>query len=362
MPAWADADIIFSNANVYTGDERQPRAEAIAVKGDRIIFVGSTREAQRFIAETTRVIDLHGQTVLPGLTDAHCHIFGIGERELNLNLEGARTRADFLAKVEKRFAETEPGRWVTGRGWIETFWDPPTFPTAADLDKVAPGSPVFLTRADGHAAIVNSAALRLAGITAETPAPFGGEILKDKATGQPTGMLIDNAKELVARYIPAASAAEKEDALLRGVKREIELGWCEIQNPGSDVAEVEIMRRLFDTGQLKLRIYNAVSGPGEPADELLTEGASIGTNGGRFTQRTIKFYADGALGSRGAALLQKYADADTSGFLTNKPETLRARFRAGFASWHSGANACHRRPRESHRPRSLRRGIQEGAA
>ncbi len=141
----------------------------------------------------------------------------------------------------------------------------------------------------GTPAIVNTAALRLAGITAETHAPFGGEILKDKATGQPTGMLIDNAKELVARYIPAASAAEKEDALLRGVKREIELGWCEIQNPGSDVAEVEIMRRLFDTGQLKLRIYNAVSGPGDPADQLLTEGASIGTNGGRFTQRTIKF-------------------------------------------------------------------------
>ena len=272
------------------------------------------------------MIDLHGQTVLPGLTDAHCHIFGIGERELNLNLEGSRTREDFLAKVGKRFAETEPGRWVTGRGWIETFWDPPTFPTAADLDKVAPGSPVFLTRADGHAAIVNTAALQLAGITAETPAPFGGEILKDKTTGQPTGMLIDNAKELVARYIPATSAAEKEDALLRGVKREIELGWCEIQNPGSDIDEVEIMRRLFDRGQLKLRIYNAVSGPGGPADQLLTEGASIRTNGGRFTQRTIKFYADGALGSRGAALLEKYADADTSGFLTNKPENLRPVF------------------------------------
>ena len=241
-------------------------------------------------------------------------------------MKGLGRAQDFLAKVGKRFAETEPGRWVTGRGWIETFWDPPTFPTAADLDKVAPGSPVFLTRADGHAAIVNTAALQLAGITAETLAPFGGEILKDKATGQPTGMLIDNAKELVARYIPAESGAEKEDALLRGVKREIELGWCEIQNPGSDLAEVEIMRRLFDRGQLKLRIYNAVSGPGGPADQLLTEGASIRTNGGRFTQRTIKFYADGALGSRGAALLEKYADADTSGFLTNKPETLRAVF------------------------------------
>jgi predicted amidohydrolase YtcJ len=180
------ADTVFSNANVYTGDERQPRAEAIAIKGERIIFVGSTDKARPFITETTRVIDLHGQTVLPGLTDSHCHIFGIGERELNLNLEGTRTRADFFAKVEKRFAETDPGRWVTGRGWIETFWDPPTFPTAADLDKVAPGSPVFLTRADGHAAIVNSAALQRESLPKRrrlSAAKSSGQ-----TTGQPTGM------------------------------------------------------------------------------------------------------------------------------------------------------------------------------
>ena len=119
-------------------------------------------------------------------------------------------------------------------------------------------------------------------------------------------MLIDKAKELVARHIPTATAAEKREALLRGAKREIELGWCEIQNPGSDLDEVEIVRQAFDAGELKLRIYNAVSGPGKPAEQLLADGASIRTNGGRFTQRTIKFYADGALGSRGAALLEKY--------------------------------------------------------
>jgi predicted amidohydrolase YtcJ len=321
-PAWAGADTVFSNANVYTGDEHQPRAEAIAVKGERIVFVGSTDEARPFIAEKTRVIDLHGQTVVPGLTDAHCHIFGVGEREMNLNLEGTRTREAFLAKVAERVATTEPGKWVTGRGWIETFWNPPAFPSAVDLDKIAPDNPVFLTRADGHAAIANSAALKIANVTAETPTPFGGEILKDKETGKPTGMLIDKAKELVASHIPAATTAEKREALLRGAKREIELGWCEIQNPGSDLDEVEIIRRAFDASELKLRIYDAVSGPGEPAEQLLADGASIRTNGGRFTQRTIKFYADGALGSRGAALLEKYNDADTSGFLVNKPETL----------------------------------------
>jgi predicted amidohydrolase YtcJ len=317
---------VFVNGNVYTGNDRQPHAEAVAVSRNRITFVGSTADAKKRAGKETRVIDLHGQTVLPGMTDAHCHIFGVGEREMHLNLEGNNTRDEFLARVKERAARTEPGKWITGRGWIETFWKPPQFPTAADLDAIAPDNPVFLTRADGHAAVANSAALKIAGVTAETPNPFGGEILKDPATGAPTGMLVDHAKELVAKHVPAATAADKEKALLLGAKRELELGWCEIQNPGSDLDEVAIMRRLLDSGEVKLRVYNAVSGPGEAAERLLSEGATLPSNGGRFTQRTIKFYADGALGSRGAALLEKYADADTSGFLTNEPEKLRPLF------------------------------------
>ncbi len=324
--AAGEAGILFLNGNIYTGNDRQPRAEAIMVKGDRIAFVGSAAEARRKSGADAQTIDLHGQTVLPGFTDAHCHIFGAGEREMNLNLEGTRTREDFLARVKERVGTTGAGKWVTGRGWIETFWMPPAFPTAADLDEIAPENPVFLTRADGHAAVANSAALRIAGITSESPNPFGGEILKDKTSGAPTGMLLDHAKELVEKHIPSPSAAEKEEALLLGARRSMELGWCEVQNPGSDIGEAEIMQRLYQAGRLKLRIYNAVSGPGGPADRLLADGAVIGANGGRFTQRTIKCYADGALGSRGAALLKKYADADTAGFLTNKEEDLRPLF------------------------------------
>jgi len=319
------ADSIFVNGNIYTGNEKQPRAEAIAVKGDRIEFVGSTVEIRKRAGKAARVVDLKGRTVLPGLTDGHCHIFGVGEREMHLNLEGTNTREEFLAKVKERVAQTEPGKWVTGRGWIETFWTPPDFPTAAELDQIAPDHPVFLMRADGHAAVANTAALRIAGITNETPNPFGGEILKDKASGAPTGMLLDHANELVEKHIPPPTSADKEQALLLGVKRSLELGWCQIQNPGSSLAEVEIMRRLVADGRVKLRIYNAVSGPGEAADRLLTDGP-VAEAGGRFTQRAIKFYADGALGSRGAALLEKYADADTSGFFTNKPEELRPLF------------------------------------
>ncbi|MGZ4966733.1 MAG: amidohydrolase [Chthoniobacterales bacterium] len=315
-------DVIFVNGNIYTGNEKQPRAEAVGVSADRISFVGSNDEARKLASNAMRIVDLGGHTVLPGLTDAHYHIFGVGFREMNLNLEGLRTREEFLAKVKERVAQTPPNEWLTGRGWIETFWKPATFPTAKELDEIAPHNPVFLTRADGHGAVANSAALRIAGITSETANPFGGEILKDKSTGAPTGMLLDHANELVAKHIPPPSTADKEKAFLLAAERSVRLGWCEIQNPGSDLTEVEIMRRLIDAGTVKLRVYNGVSGPGEAADRLLADGPVIGAKGGRVTQRTIKFYADGALGSRGAALLEKYSDADTSGFLTNKEETL----------------------------------------
>ncbi|MDQ6656249.1 MAG: amidohydrolase family protein, partial [Verrucomicrobiota bacterium] len=320
------ANLLFVHGNIYTADYAHPHAEAIAIQGERILFVGSNEEARKLAAEDARVVDLHGLTVLPGLTDAHCHIFGVGQREMTLNLEGTKTREDFLARVKERVASSQPGQWITGRGWIETFWTPAEFPTAAELDQIAPDQPLFLERADGHAGVANSAALKIAGITAETPNPFGGEILKDKQSGAPTGMLLDHAKELVEKHIPAPSKADKERALTLGAQRNLELGWCEVQNPGSDLAEVEIMRRLTDSGQVKLRIYNGVSGPGPAAEQLLREGATIGASHGRFTQRAIKFYADGALGSRGAALLEKYSDADTSGFLTNKPEELRPWF------------------------------------
>src|SRR5207247_7581504 len=132
------AEIIFINCNVYTGNEQQPHAEAIAVHRDRIIFVGTNADADKFRGDKTRIVDLAGKTVAPGLTDSHCHIFGIGEREMHLNLEGTNTREDFLRNVKERVAQTEPGKWIVGRGWIETFWKPPQFPTRRELDQVAP--------------------------------------------------------------------------------------------------------------------------------------------------------------------------------------------------------------------------------
>jgi predicted amidohydrolase YtcJ len=322
------AQTVFINGNVYTMNEREPHAEAIAVKGDRIIFVGSNADAKKYeSASGSRRIDLAGKTVVPGLTDSHCHIFGIGERELTLNLEGTNTLEDFLAKVKERVAKMEPGKWVTGRGWIETFWKPPQFPTRADLDKIAPDNPLFLTRADGHAAIANTAALRIAKIDKETPNPFGGEILRDKQTGEPTGMLLDHAQELVRKNIPQPTNADRREAFVVGVKRELSLGWCEIQNAGSNLEDLPPMRQALEAGQCKIRVYNAAYSPGPAGAALLHDGPTLNAFDHHFTQRTIKVVFDGALGSRGAALLAPYSDApETSGYLTQKESELHPIF------------------------------------
>jgi Predicted metal-dependent hydrolase with the TIM-barrel fold len=321
------ADTIFLSGNVRTVNEKQPHAEAIAVKADRIALVGSNSDTQKLRGDKTKLIDLHGNTVTPGFTDSHCHIFGIGERELRSNLEGSNTLADFLAKVGERVRQTERGRWVTGRGWIETFWQPPQFPTREDLDKIAPEHPLFLIRADGHAAVANSAALKIAGINRDSPNPFGGEILKDKSTGEPTGMLLDNAMDLVSKNIPPLIESEREQALLAGIDREIKLGWCEIQNAGSELPDQVVIKRAFDAGKVKLRLINAAYGPGEAAAKLLQNGPTINAYDHRFTQRTIKVMFDGALGSRGAALLAPYSDKpDTSGYLTQNESELLPMF------------------------------------
>src|SRR2546423_3893535 len=327
--AFADepAQTVFVNGNIYTMNERQPHAEAIAVKGDRIVFVGSNDDAKKFQTSGARTVDLAGKTVVPGLTDSHCHIFGIGERELTLNLEGTNTLEDFLAKVKERVAKTERGKWITGRGWIETFWKPPQFPTRADLDKIAPDNPVFLTRADGHAGIANSAALRIAKIEKETPNPFGGQILHDKQTGEATGMVLDHAQELVRKNIPQPSETERREAFVVGVKRELSLGWCEIQNAGSNLDDLPPMRQALEAGQCKIRVYNAAYSPGPAGAALLRDGPTLNQFDHHFTQRTIKVVFDGALGSRGAALLPPYSDApETSGYLTQKESELQPIF------------------------------------
>jgi predicted amidohydrolase YtcJ len=315
------AEILFKNGNIYTVDEGQPKAEAIAVQYGKIVFVGSNLDAKKYEVKGVKVVDLKGRTVVPGLADAHYHLSGVGFREMNLNLEGTTSLQDFLTKVKARVDKAKPGDWVTGRGWIETFWTPQSFPTRQDLDKIAPNNPVYLTRADGHGAVANSAAFKIAGIDRNTEAPFGGEIMKDKA-GEPNGMLLDRAQGLVGKHLPASTPADYEQALILGAKRTVELGWTQIQNAGTDWKEVEMLKRLYEQGKVKLRIYEAIRGPGPDAEKLLRKGPDVGLYDNRLTVRTIKVSIDGALGSKGAALLENYSDHETNGFLTQKPEQV----------------------------------------
>src|ERR1043166_5940502 len=271
VPQPAAADIVFRNGNVYTANDKAPRAQAIAVKGDRIVFVGSNEAAQKFVGANTRVVDLKGNTVLPGFTDSHQHLSGVGQREMTLNLEGTSSLDDLLAKLKARVDQAKPGEWVTGRGWIETHWQPPVFPTRWDLDKVSSNNPVILGRADGDGAVANSAALKLAGVDKNTPNPFGGEISKDKKSGEPNGMLLDHAQELVRRKLPPTTRADAERAVVLGVNRDLSLGWTQVQDPGGSYEDVDIFKKLYSAGTIKLRIYKAVYGPGPNAPRLLNE-------------------------------------------------------------------------------------------
>ncbi len=317
------ADLILTNATIYTGDSTAAPVEAVAVKDGNIVYVGDADGAAEFQGTDTEVIDLTGRFVFPGFVDAHAHFGGIGDRELSLNLQGINSKDEFLAKVEEAVERVAPGEWVTGRGWIETFWDPPVFPTRHDLDRIAPDNPVLLSRADGHASIANSAALRAAGVTGATPSPPGGAINLD-ADGEPTGMLIDRAQGLVSRLVPGETEATRERALELASERSARLGWTQIQDAHGSWSEVERMRRLYADGRIKVRIYKAISGPGGGADSLIALGPQPSEFDDRFTVRTIKVVMDGALGSRGAALLEPYSDdPHTRGLITTDTIALR---------------------------------------
>ena len=319
------ADLVLKNGLVYTLNDDQPRAEAVAVRYGQIVFIGSTADAKKYEAKTTRVVDLKGKVVIPGLADAHYHFAGVGYREMNLNLEGTISLADFLAKVKARVAQAKPGEWVTGRGWIETFWTPQAFPTRQDLDAIAPNNPIYLTRADGHASVVNSAALKLAKLDKTTENPNGGEIMKDKA-GEPNGMLVDRAQGLVGKLLPAPNAADLEKALLLADQRSLSLGWTQVHDAGVGYDQINLVKRLYEEKKLKIRLYEAVRGPGADAQRLLKEGPTIGLYDGRLTVRTIKITIDGALGSKGAALLENYSDHDTNGLLMYSQEQVMPTF------------------------------------
>jgi predicted amidohydrolase YtcJ len=297
-----------------------------------ILLLGTT-----VLAQSAAAPEDFEPAALPGLTDAHYHLRGVGERELTLNLAQARSLDELLARLGA-WAEAHPdAAWITGRGWLETHFEPPVFPTRHDLDAVVPDRPVFLTRADGHGGVANSRALEIAGIDRDTEAPFGGEILKD-ARGEPTGMLIDRAQALVRRHIGDAGRPDTKEALRVGGEVAARQGWKTLHTIVDHWAEVEALRELYREGRMPVRNYVAVRWPGEGAELLLDKGPIVGEFDGRLTVRAIKINFDGALGSRGAALLEPYCDdPGNTGLLTHSPEELRPvlerALRSGIQVW-----------------------------
>ena len=302
-------DLLIRGGTIYTGVESAPTAEVVVVRAGRIVYVGDAPDADH--APDLEIIDLEGATLFPGFTDGHAHLDGIGWRELTLNLEGSASIAEAMARLTA-WADSHPDGPIVGRGWIETHWPEARFLTAADLDAAAPGRVVLLSRADGHAVVASSAALAAAGVTADTAAPSGGEILKDE-TGRPTGLLVDAAEQLVAALAPQADPTALREAYRAGFRVEAEYGWTGLHFMSAPWRDVPLMEDMAEAGEAPIRVYNSVTPDGAAA---LIAGGPRSVADGRVITRAIKYYADGALGSRGGALFEPYADRpDTTGLM-----------------------------------------------
>ena len=311
------ADLVFIGTSIYTANASNPKAEALAILGDTIVFVGSNDLAKEYQCGQAKVVDLNGSYVYPGFVDSHAHLKGIGYRENSLNLQGINSLKEMLTTVEIYANNIASGEWIIGRGWIEKVWPEKRFPTRYDLDRFSLDKPVILERADGHAVVVNSLALKLADINSTTQNPHGGRIEKGE-NGEPTGILIDRATALVEKLIPKRTRQEDKRDLQVGINRNVSLGWTQVQIAGGTFSDFELLEEIKSEGNLLQRIYFSVS-QGEPAKTLLEQGPILDPEH-MLTLRGIKLYADGALGSRGAALLEKYQDYDTKGLLIFKKE------------------------------------------
>jgi predicted amidohydrolase YtcJ len=318
------ADLIVTNARIYTVDDSHPVVSAMAVRDGRVEFVGSAQEALLLRGAGTRLIDAGGQTVIPGMVDAHGHLFELGTSLRNIDLNDTRSFDQIVARVAARLKETPPNTWVVGRGWDQNKWGDTRFPTHEALSRVSPNNPVVLGRVDGHAILANAAAMRAAGITAATQPPAGGRIEHD-TNGQPTGVFVDNAMSLVNRVIPPPSHDEMRSATLAAVAEANRYGLVGIHDAGEPREVIDLFEELARAGTFNLRAYVMISDDSSTIDHYFQRGPQSALYDGHIWIRAIKLYADGALGSRGAALLDPYADDPANrGLLKSSPEHLRA--------------------------------------
>jgi len=328
----APATLVLNNGRIVTADDAQPVAQAMAVNGDTIVALGTNAEIGRYIGPATKVINLAGQTAIPGFVEGHGHFTGIGQAKLGLELMNTKSWEEIVTMVGDAAAKARPGQWIIGRGWHQEKWSSVPqpnvegFPLHASLDAVSPNNPVILTHASGHASFANAKAMELSNLTAKSANPPGGEILKDKA-GNPTGLLRETASGLIRRGAgqPAPTAEEREaeaERVIELANREIlSKGVTSFQDAGSSFTDVERFKRMIDTGRLQARLWVMIRGGGSP--EQLSRGRVIDYGNKHLTVRAIKISVDGALGPRGAWLLAPYSDSVTSSGLGRDLENVR---------------------------------------
>lgn len=316
------ADLVFRGGPVHTVEAGRQPASALAVTGKTIAWVGSADEAARWIGPETQVVELNGRALLPGFADAHVHLEGYGAALVQVDLVGTPSYAAVIAAVVERAASTPPGTWITGRGWDQNDWPVSDFPHHQALSDAVPDHPVMIRRIGGHAALVNQAAMALADFGVDSMAPAGGRILRDDSR-LPTGVLIDNAMALVATVIPQPAVAERRRRVVTAIAALHRMGITSVHDAGVDAGAVDVFAELARAGRFPMRSHVMIaadepllraprSQTGWPTDDL--------TGQGLLSVRAIKLSADGALGSRGAALLRDYTDAEVAGLVTATPE------------------------------------------
>lgn len=313
--------VCFHGGTIHTADDAQPQVEAVQIDGKDIVYAGPATEG--WCPDGAQDYDLNGAAMYPGLTDAHAHLIGIGKREMELDLSGVKSVTELQDLVREAAERTPAGETIYGDGWIETHWPEGRFPNRDDLDAVTTEHPVILGRADGHASVVNTLALTRSGIRANTEDPFGGAINRD-ADGKANGMLIDYAQALVADLIPEMDEATKVRAFKLGSDVYASRGWTNVHSMSVETSNVPLINQLANDGTIGIRVYNSMGFPDRRSAESMERmNGGMSPEAPHVTTRAIKLYADGALGSRGAALIKEYSDdPGNTGLMTLEKERV----------------------------------------
>ena len=311
--------MVIQHANIYTVDDDQPTAEAVAVIGDTIAFVGTQADVQSWIGENTKVLDLEGKTMTPGLIEGHAHFMGIGINQLELDLMATKSFDDIVAQVQAAAQEAQPGDWITGRGWHQDKWDSlpemvQGFPVHDALSAASPHNPVYLKHASGHMALANAQAMEAAGVMnidqegMQAQEVAGGEVIRD-LLGNPTGLFNENAMALITQHIPDRTPESNRRAAELAMEECLKHGITSFHDAGAGQEVIDLYKELAEAGKLKTRLWVMLSGRDTTLlENYFAKGPEIGLGNNFLTIRSIKLYTDGALGSRGAWLLAEYTD------------------------------------------------------